>query len=205
MRYVAFIILLVAGCSTQKQGTNKGPSPEPTTAVSLMPPLPTRSAIRFVAVPINLTNVTAIWTWPPDMSDVIGFKVYRGTNTGDYFASYSAGLVTNLPIAFRRSPIERDYFVATTVESDGTESQFSNEAVFPEIPNQGRLIGLRIGWGQPSATLQKSRDLVAWATFTNVLDISCVVPYEGQMFYRTISAHGTSPPKLTITAVYANP
>lgn len=83
--------------------------------------------------PAILITKHVMWRWPSVMDDVIGFNLYRGTNSGNYFTNYTTGLVTNVDVSYFRMPLERDFFLAVAVDVEGLESEPSNEAAYPPV------------------------------------------------------------------------
>lgn len=151
--------------------------------------------------PVRQITLHASWSWPDDMTGIVGFVVHHGTASGIYFEDFPCGLVTNLDITFNKQLGRRDYFQVEAV-SDGTRTfEPSNEYTFPPPNVQAAVIAFQIDCSEPGMVMQKSADLVNWLTFTQVNGYSLVVSKDTDCtFFRTI---GTNSPTLTITPIFA--
>jgi fibronectin type 3 domain-containing protein len=102
---------------------DSSPTPKTVTSGSLtltVRPLPPTNLIVGPGGPS-----AAILTWTPSNSaDVAGYKVYRGTSSGNYTTVISAGNV----IGYTDTPGSGSwYYVVSAVSSLGVESVVSNE------------------------------------------------------------------------------
>lgn len=99
-----------------------------TLAANADPPVPQPALVTGTA--------TLAWDAVPG---VAGYKLYQGAGSRNYTNSISVGNVTNATIS--RAP-GTNYFAATSVDTNGIESDFSNEAVLtpaPQVPLYGLL------------------------------------------------------------------
>ena len=86
----------------------------------------------FFQLPVRAgENVTLAWN-PSSTPDVAGYKIYYGTACGTYSNVVEVGNTTNAAIS-GLVPGTTYYFAATTLDNNGNESQFSNEAVY-DVP-----------------------------------------------------------------------
>jgi fibronectin type 3 domain-containing protein len=76
---------------------------------------------------------TVALTWSPSTSTVVGYNLYRGTQTGGpYSTKLNSSLLSNT--AFTDSNVQSGvtyYYVSTAVDSNNVESAYSNEASAP--------------------------------------------------------------------------
>jgi len=70
-------------------------------------------------------NVMLTWDAPND-TNVIGYKVYCGTNSGSYQAEADAGNATRYQFT-NLSAGQTYYFAAVSYDSNGSTSDYSNE------------------------------------------------------------------------------
>lgn len=134
---LAVMLLLCLAADHRKVQSPKGAELESTAGRKMAATI--RAAIPSPIVPVPdrwprvITNHVS-WRWPDIMEGVVGFYVYRGTNSQIYFTKVSVGLVTNVDVSYLRNALEQDYFIATAFDENGAESEISNEALFP-APN----------------------------------------------------------------------
>ena len=84
----------------------------------------TDSPIEFFRVKPPVINLE----WNPSPSEgVTGYRVYTGDQSGVYFQSDDAGMMTTLAVKIE-SPHPILYFACTAYDRSGQESEFSNEA-----------------------------------------------------------------------------
>ena len=81
--------------------------------------------LSLLAPSAHAGQVTVAWDRNTDVQ-VVGYKVYYGTSSGQYTASVDAGNVTSLVISGLTEGTTY-YFAATDYDSNGNESAFSNE------------------------------------------------------------------------------
>lgn len=67
--------------------------------------------------------------WSPPGGTAVGYNIYYGVTSGNYTNIVSAGVSTNVNIAGLANG-STYYFAATSVDSSGVESDFSNEASY---------------------------------------------------------------------------
>ncbi len=86
-------------------------------------------------------DVTVAWDRNTDVQ-VVGYKVYYGTSSGQYTASADAGNATSLAISGLTAGTTY-YFAATDYDSNGNESAFSNEITYavPSVPSSPSSAG----------------------------------------------------------------
>lgn len=86
-------------------------------------------AVTSLAASSSLTpSVILNWDASPD-TNIAGYKLYYGTNSGSYPQVVSAGLVTQTTVT-GLTPGTPYYFAATASDSTGLESDYSNEITF---------------------------------------------------------------------------
>ncbi len=73
-------------------------------------------------------SVTLAWA-PSTSADVVGYRIYYGTTSGIYTGRFDIAN-TNVATISRLADGTTYYFAATSVDGDGNESPFSNEAVY---------------------------------------------------------------------------
>lgn len=85
--------------------------------------------VWFFQLPVH-ADQSVLLTWDPSSApDVAGYKMYFGTQSQDYTNVVAVGNTTNATISGLVAGTTY-YFAATTVDSDGDESDFSNEAIY---------------------------------------------------------------------------
>ena len=129
--------------------------------------------------PINLG-----WDADPTLNSQ-AYRVYVGTQSGQYSQTYNAGIATSMPIEHLQLS-QTYYFAVVAIGSTGLESLPSAELVLtptlPPLPAGGTLIadptgGLRLQWSFPTSALeyaptflvQASPDMVNWTQVATVL------------------------------------
>ena len=90
---------------------------------------PTRQTLKGNGIETEVRSVTLLWD--PSPSQVIGYNLYRGVNSG---GPYSAKLNSSVQpgtsfVDNTVSPGITYYYVATAVDQDSVESSYSNEIV----------------------------------------------------------------------------
>ena len=113
--FILFIVLQMSACSTEESSTaagqNSGTSAATDIKLSWIPP-----AEREDNSPIQ-------------MSEIAGYKVYYGTAEGLYPSSVLINDGYSEGYTFTNLPIDTYYFVITTLDTEGRESQYSPEVV----------------------------------------------------------------------------
>jgi hypothetical protein len=113
----------------------------------ILPPLICLAA--FLALPSRAgISVSLVWDSSAD-SNIAGYKIYYGTTSHDYTSSVDVGKVTQASIAIP-SANKTYYFAATTYDTSGLESDYSNEATYAPAPDYkpptlGMLNNLSLG------------------------------------------------------------
>lgn len=132
------------------------------------------------------------------MDGVTGFKIYRGTNTGTYFAEYPVTLTNRTTVTFTRHIGEVDYFVCVSTNLSGLESLPSNEVFWPPPYTYVAPTNVILRWNAPAATVEGSSNLITWRVITNVSGSTITFPiHPGSYFYRVSTDRQT---QLTIDA-----
>ena len=145
-------------------------------------------------------SVTLNWN-PSTAPDVASYKVYFGTTSLDYSNSVVVGN-TNTATISGLAPGTIYYFAATTLDSDGNESDFSNEATYVTPAAPATLTSATRSGGQFSFTVeglaggtyvvQASTNLLDWVSVqTNTAPFVFTdndAESFNQRFYRTFSS-----------------
>jgi hypothetical protein len=173
-RIIPFVALLLAGCAT--------PAPKPVVVnpVSIMPPMVAapRAMLSAIAIKRQWTNsITLAWVPSPE-SDVVGYRLYYGTNSGVYYATLDFGLVTQAVLKIITPTSSRIFLNLISIDSSGLESPFGKEVHWPAYAPT--LIGFTLIGSGP---VQQSVDLMNWGNFTN--DIPATLPLtDGNQFFK---------------------
>ena len=147
---------------------------------------------------------SVILNWAPSPSPgIAGYNIYSGGVSGIYTNKFAAGNVTNATLA-NLVVGSTFYFAATSYDTAGNESPFSNEAVYV-IP--AGTTGLPVVLGKPSLSggsfsftipgtagasfaVEISTNLIGWVRFqTNTAPFTFVetnFSRSGKRFYRTV-------------------
>ena len=97
-------------------------------------------AMALIMAPAAVAaEVTLAWD-PNSESDLAGYKLHWGTDTRVYTTSVDVGNVTQYTLT--NIPDGTVYYAATAYDTDGNESDYSDELVYNIIPNAPT--GLRI-------------------------------------------------------------
>lgn len=83
---------------------------------------------------MQVTAHSATLSWNPSKSVVVGYRVYRSSQSGTSYALLTSTLVPGT--SFVDSKVEKGqtyFYVVTAVDAESNESGFSNEA-FATIP-----------------------------------------------------------------------
>lgn len=150
------------------------------------------------ALPANAgQHVTLAW-YPSGDTNVVGYKIYYGTESHNYTAFVDTGSNTQATITLP-TPGVTYYFAATAYDSTGTESDFSNETSYA-APATASLTSAVMASGQFSFTVngttnatyvvQASTNLVNWVPVqTNTAPFTFVDPNSagmGHCFFRAV-------------------
>lgn len=117
------------------------------------------------------STATLAWNASPS-SGTAGYNVYYGTTSGNYTTKLTVGNTTSATISNLTAGVTY-YFSATTVDTNGMESDFSNETTFivPGVltmskganPGDPALIQFPVASGH-WYEVQASTDLQTWTT-----------------------------------------
>ena len=114
--------------------------------------------ILFSVALVHAQSVTLAWN-PSPSPGVVGSKLYWGTNSGHYIFCHTNGLETNVTV--KLSPLySRWFFAITAFDSDGDESDFSNEVEWKAKPVPPVLRASP--WVRLTPIIQRSTNLVDW-------------------------------------------
>lgn len=130
-----------------------------------------------------------------------GYKIYYGTASGNYTNWIDVGNVTNAAISGLAADTTY-YFAATTYDSYGNESSYSNEATYQVPPAAGVILmpailtGRQFGFNVSGTigaiyVVQASTDLMGWVSIQTNTAPFTFVDYNttgfSQRFFRTVS------------------
>ena len=110
---------------------------------------------------MNAQSVTLAWDASPSAA-VAGYRVYYGTNSRAYSYVTNAGLALNQSLALPYRA--RWFFAATAYDSNGLESDYSNEVEWewrPEAPVMQGEPMIRL-----SPVIERSTNQVDWSSLT---------------------------------------
>lgn len=95
---------------------------------------------KAIAANVGAMKVTLAWNQSTDPT-VVGYNIYYGGASGNYTNTLSAGNATNLTVG-GLVPGCTYYFAATTYNSSGVQSPFSNE-VFYSVPTNSTPLPIK--------------------------------------------------------------
>ena len=107
-----------------------------------------------------LMGVTLAWDRNVE-TNVVSYSIYWGTNSGQYIRSTNVGNVTTATLANASLPLTNIYFAVTAIDSNGLESEPSNEVWWdnfkqppkPKVPGEVTIENLSemhwINWPVP--------------------------------------------------------
>jgi hypothetical protein len=85
-------------------------------------------AISLSGSGVQAVSHSVLLTWAPSSSSVVGYHIYRGTQTAGPFTKISPTVIAGTTYTDTTIQSAHDYFyVATAVDSAGIESSYSNE------------------------------------------------------------------------------
>jgi len=122
----------------------------------------------FVAMLILVGTVAAgaerlTLAWDPSPSaDVVGYRVYYGTNTRSYRFVTNGGLVLTQSVVLPWRG--RWFFAATAYDTNGLESDFSNEVSWESKPGPPVMAGE--AWVRLAPVFGRSTNLASWGSVT---------------------------------------
>jgi fibronectin type 3 domain-containing protein len=91
---------------------------------------------RFAARIVRPTTTPISLAWDASASmNIAGYRIYYGPTSGDYTNTVNAGNVTNFTLTIPKGVV---YIAATAYDTNGVESDFSNEITngLPFKPNR---------------------------------------------------------------------
>ena len=161
--------------------------------------------VMLIASPVlQAASITLGWSPSIDPA-VVGYKIYYGVVSGVYINSIDVGNVTNVVITNLADNITY-YFAATSYDSNGVESDFSNQIAVktPSDPNAPTIIASPqnvnvsgqfsfdvSGNSNDVYVVQASTDLITWVPMqTNATPFTFVDTNVGQFtsrFYRVVN------------------
>jgi hypothetical protein len=106
---------------------------------------------------------TVTLAWDASVStNVAGYRVYWGPNSRAYFGVTNAGLVLTQTVVLPHS--RRWFFAATAYDTNGLESDFSNEVSWESKPTAPVMAGRP--WMRLAPVFGRSTNLVTWGSVT---------------------------------------
>ena len=106
-------------------------------------------------------RVTLAWDASPS-ANVVGYRLYYGTNTGSYQYVTNTGLMLTQSVVLPQGG--RWFFAATAYDRNGLESDFSSEVVFESKPVPPVMAGKP--WVRLAPVFGRSTNQVAWGSVT---------------------------------------
>ncbi len=116
--------------------------------------------ILLSATMIRAQSVTLAWDASPS-PDVVGYRVYFGTNAGIYMFSTNAGMTLTQAVVLPHTG--RWFLAATAVDANGMESDFSNMVEWEAKPRAPVVHDET--WVRLTPVIQRSTNLVDWTSF----------------------------------------
>ena len=110
---------------------------------------------------MNAQSVTLAWDASPSAT-IAGYRVYYGTNSRAYGFVTNAGLVLTQRVTL--PCLGRWFFAATAYDTNGLESDFSNEVEWEAKPGAPAMIGdpfVRL-----APVIERSTNQVDWSSLT---------------------------------------
>jgi len=118
------------------------------------------TSLVFWAVMVHAQHVTLAWD-PSPSPGVNNYRIYFGTNSGSYSFVTNTGLVLTQKVVLPY--VARWFFAATAMDTNGLESDFSNEVVW-----EGKIAPpvLRSeAWFRLAPEFWRSTNQVDWVSF----------------------------------------
>jgi hypothetical protein len=113
------------------------------------------------AATADAQRVTLAWDASPSAA-VAGYRVYWGTNARAYCCLTNAGLALTQAVVLPHGG--RWFFAATAYDTNGLESDFSNEVSWESKPTPPVMAGET--WVRLAPVFGRSTNLVAWGVVT---------------------------------------
>jgi len=108
-------------------------------------------------------RLTLAWD-PSPSADVVGYRLYWGTNTRSYQFVTNAGQVLTQSVVLPHRG--RWFFAATAYSTNGLESDFSSEVSWESKPVPPVMAGE--SWVRLAPVFGRSTNLVTWGNVTGV-------------------------------------
>ncbi len=102
-------------------------------------------------------KVRLAWDASPS-PDVVGYRIYFGTNAGNYSYLINVGLVRTQTVVLPHTG--RWFFAATAVDANGMESPFSNQVQWEAKPAAPVMRG--DSFVRLTPIIERSTNLVSW-------------------------------------------
>ena len=126
---------------------------------------------------VSTGSATLSWIASPD-TNVVGYHIYSGAASGTYTQRVDVGSATSTTVNGLPAG-STNYFVATSYDAQGTESDPSNEAVYIEpgtlssdLDSSNKLHLVFPVAGGHSYDIQYSTTLTNWTTLTTIFTAS---------------------------------
>ena len=104
-------------------------------------------------------KVTLAWDASPS-PEVVGYRIYFGTNAGNYSFATNVGLVLTQRVVLPHTG--RWFFAATALDAHGAESPFSNQVEWEAKPVAPVVHDET--WVRLTPVIERSTNLVNWAS-----------------------------------------
>ena len=105
-------------------------------------------------------KVTLAWDASPS-PEVVGYRIYFGTNAGNYSFATNVGLVLTQRVVLPHTG--RWFFAATALDAHGAESPFSNQVEWEAKPVAPVVHDET--WVRLTPVIERSTNLVTWSDF----------------------------------------
>ena len=113
--------------------------------------------VMALAVTVNAQRLTLAWDASP-CACAAGYRLYYGTNTRSYQFVTNSGLALTQSVTLPHNG--RWFFAATTVSTNGLESDFSNEVSWESKPTAPVMAGS--SWVRLTPVFGRSTNFVTW-------------------------------------------
>jgi hypothetical protein len=117
--------------------------------------------VLLSAFAVHAQQVTLAWDASPS-PEVTNYRIYFGTNAGNYAFVTNAGLVRTQTVVLPHTG--RWFFAATAVDASGLESDFSNRVEWEAKPVSPVVRSAT--WVRLTPVIERSTNLVNWGSFT---------------------------------------
>jgi len=116
--------------------------------------------ILLSATVLHAQKVTLAWDASPS-PEVVGYRIYFGTNGGTYSFATNVGLVLTQRVVLPHTG--RWFFAATALDANGMESPFSNQVEWDAKPVAPVVHDET--WVRLTPVIERSTNLVTWSDF----------------------------------------